>query len=91
MVMAFIAFALLVLYVGIVLRCAQRGCVDDERRAFSSSADRSLLGSLLYCGICPMATSCHKYIEDERAKHGKVEIFCPQSPFMLRLTGRQNR
>lgn len=87
----FIAFALLVLYVVIAVRYAERGYAADERQNVSASADGSLLGSLLYCGICPMATSCHRYIENERANRNRVEIFCPQSPFMLRLTGRENR
>lgn len=63
----------------------RKGCATDV------PAGSSFLGALLRCGVCPAATACHRHIEEERAKHGKVRRFCPNSPFMVRLTGRDGR
>lgn len=49
----------------------------------------SFLDALLHCATCPRVVSCHRYIETQQAKTGRVERFCPRSDFLLRLTGRQ--
>ena len=49
----------------------------------------SFLDALLHCATCPRVVSCHRYIEDQRAKTGRVEEFCPRGDFLLGLTGRQ--
>lgn len=49
----------------------------------------SFLDALLHCATCPRVVSCHRYIENQQAKTGRVERFCPRGDFLLRLTGRQ--
>ncbi len=68
-----------------------------KHRRKSGSSDRapgvpegtSFLNALLHCATCSQVVSCHRYIEDQRVRTGRVEKFCPRSDFLLRLTGRQ--
>ncbi len=62
---------------------------DDFDQAVGVPEGTSFISALLHCATCPRVVSCHRYIEDRRAKTGRIEGFCPRGDFLLGLTGRQ--